>query len=95
MVKRYDKHGYAQRATILLEAGKHAISQEVVNTEPSAVSKPQSMKRQGLKIFNQLIMPSMAEFKQLATQGEQKQLLREIKSATIEKLTNKILRSFA
>ncbi len=37
----------------------------------------------------------MTEFKQLAKQGGQKRLLREIKSATIEKLTNKIVKSFA
>ena len=40
-------------------------------------------------------MPSMEEFKKMANQGEKKRLLREIKSATIEKLTNKIVRSFA
>ena len=40
-------------------------------------------------------MPSMTVFKQLAKQGGQKRLLREIKSATIEKLTNKIVKSFA
>lgn len=40
-------------------------------------------------------MPSIGEFKKMANQGEKKRLLREIKSAIIEKLTNKIVRSFA
>ena len=40
-------------------------------------------------------MPSIAHIKQMTQFGEKKRLLREIKSATIEKLTNKIIRSFA
>jgi len=37
----------------------------------------------------------MGDFKKLANQGDKKRLLREIKSATIENLTNKIIKSFA
>jgi len=44
--------------------------------------------------MNHLIMPSVSELKKMAQSGDQKRLLREIKSATIEKLTNKIIRSF-
>ena len=54
-----------------------------------------SLASQGFNFLNQLVMPSMGEFKKLANQGEKKRLLREIKSATIEKLTNKIIKSFA
>ena len=54
-----------------------------------------SLAGKGANLIGQLIMPSMQEFKKLAHYGEKQRLLREIKSATIEKLTNKIIRSFA
>ena len=47
-----------------------------------------------MNLMNHLIMPSVSELKKMAQTGDQKRLLREIKSATIEKLTNKIIRSF-
>ena len=40
-------------------------------------------------------IPSLADFKQYTQTGDKKRLLREIKSVTIEKLTNKIIKSFA
>ena len=41
-----------------------------------------------------IVMPSVSDLKQVVRAGGQK-TLREIKSATVEKLTNKIIRSFA
>ena len=40
-------------------------------------------------------MPQIAELKKLTKLGEKQRLLREIKSVTVEKLTNKIVRAFA
>ena len=58
-------------------------------------STHRSLAQRGITIFSQIVMPSIAHIKQMTQFGEKKRLLREIKSATIEKLTNKIIRSFA
>lgn len=64
---------------------------QTVQTPTHTVS---SFVGQGMNLMNHLIMPSVSELKKMAQSGDQKRLLREIKSATIEKLTNKIIRSF-
>jgi len=47
----------------------------------------------GLPFMEFLAMPTMTDFKQLVREGGSL-TLKEIKSATVEKLTNKIIRSF-
>ena len=54
-----------------------------------------SWKDKGIELLSCLFTPQIAELKKLAEYGEKQRLLREIKSVTIEKLTNKIVKSFA
>ena len=89
LIEKYDKTGYGRGATLLMEAGQQAMPGQ---KESSSAA---SWAGQGANLIGQLIMPSMAEFKQMAQYGDKQRFLREIKSATVEKLTNKIIRSFA
>ena len=91
MIEKYDESGYGKGAALLMEAGQQAMNDHKDNSS-NMVS---SLAGKGANLIGQLIMPSMQEFKKLAHYGEKQRLLREIKSATIEKLTNKIIRSFA
>ena len=79
----------------MIEASQNAMgTQEVNSPSRSAMqtNRGSTLAGHGLNLFNQFVMPWMGDFKK---QHEKKRLLREIKSATIEKLTNKIIRSFA
>lgn len=83
IIEQYDQKGFTKSAALLIEASQ-AINQ---NNDKN--------NNGGLGFLSHLVMPSMGDFKKLANQGDKKRLLREIKSATIEKLTNKIIKSFA
>ena len=92
MIHKYDKTGYGKKAAFLLDAG-----QKVMNKENQEMLKDQAMswKDKGVELLSYLFMPQIAELKKLSKYGEKNRLLREIKSVTIEKLTNKIIKSFA
>ena len=78
--------------TRLAEFGSNMLQPKKQNDEEMNTPRKSPLVEGGLLDF--IVMPSVSDLKQVVRAGGSK-TLKEIKSATVEKLTNKIIRSFA